>query len=68
MLKTVLKSSVLKDNVCKYKSEFSETIVTSCLKTYKTDNILIVRLNSAFIAGIYNCLFVKKLNIGKLAL
>jgi hypothetical protein len=67
MLKTVLKSSVLESNVCKYKSKFLKTTVTSCLKAYKTNNILKVRLNSAFITGIYDCLFVKKLNINKLA-
>jgi hypothetical protein len=68
MLKTVLKSGVLKGDVCEYKSGFLETTITSCLKAYKTDDILKIRLNSAFIISIYDCSFVKKLNIGRLAL
>jgi hypothetical protein len=68
MLKTVLESSVLKGNVCKYKSGLLKTTITSCLEAYKTDDILEVRSNSAFITSTYNCLFVKKLNVGKLTL
>jgi hypothetical protein len=68
MLKTILKSNVLEGNVCKYKSEFLKTTVTSYLKAYKTNNILEIRSNSALIISIYNCSFVKKLNISKLAL
>jgi hypothetical protein len=67
MLKTILKSDVLKDNICEYKLKFLKTTIISCLKACKTDNILKVRLNSAFIANIYNYLFIKKLNTDKLA-
>jgi hypothetical protein len=68
MLKTVLESDILKNNVCKCKSGLLETTITSCLEAYKTNNILEIRSNSAFITSIYNCLFVKKLNTGRLAL
>jgi hypothetical protein len=68
MLKTVLKSNVLKDNVCEYKSELSKTTAAFCLKACKTDDILEVRSNLAFITSTYNCLFVKKLNVSRLAL
>jgi hypothetical protein len=68
MLKTVLKSNVLKGNACEYKSELSETTATSYLKACKTDNILKTRSNSAFIVSTYNCLFIKELNADKLAL
>jgi hypothetical protein len=64
----VLKSDVLKSDVCKYKSGLLKTIVTFCLKACKTNDILGVRSNSAFIISIYNYLLVKKLNIDKLAL
>jgi hypothetical protein len=68
MLKTVLKSGVLEGDVCEYKPELSKTTATFCLKAYKTGDILGVRSNSALIAGICDCLFVKELNVGKLAL
>jgi hypothetical protein len=68
MLKTVLKSNVLEGDVYEYESELSETTVTSCLKGCKTNNILKVRSNSAPIAGICDCLFVKELNTDRLAL
>jgi uncharacterized membrane protein YesL len=68
MLKSILKSNVLKGNVYECESELLKTTVTSYLKAYKTDNILGVRLNLAFIISIYNYLFVKELNTGKLAL
>jgi hypothetical protein len=68
MLKTVLKSGVLEDNVCECESGLPETTVTFCLKAYKTDNISEVRSNSGLIISTYNCSFVKELNIGKLAL
>jgi hypothetical protein len=67
MLKTVLKSNVLKNNVCKYKSRFLKTTVTSCSKAYKINDILKIRSNLAFIISIYNCSFVKELNTDKLA-
>jgi hypothetical protein len=68
MLKTILKSNVLKDNICEYKLGLPETTATFYLKAYKTDDILGVRSNLALIVSIYNCLFVKKLNVDKLAL
>jgi hypothetical protein len=68
MLKTILKSGVLENNVCEYKPELLKTTVISRLKAYKTNNILEIRLNSALITSTYNCLFVKELNIDRLAL
>jgi hypothetical protein len=68
MLKTVLKSNVLKGDVYEYKSGLLKTIITFCSEAYKTDDILGVRSNSAFIADIYNCLFIKELNVSRLAL
>jgi hypothetical protein len=68
MLKTVLESNVLKGNVCEYKSRLLKTTITSCLKAYKTNDILEIRSNSAFIAGIYDYLFIKELNTDKLTL
>jgi hypothetical protein len=68
MLKTVLKSDVLESNVCECESGFLKTTATSCLKAYKTNDILEVRLNSAFIISTCDCLFIKELNTDKLAL
>jgi hypothetical protein len=68
MLKTILESSVLEGDVCECKSGLSETTITSCSEAYKTDDILGIRSNLAFIAGICDCSFVKELNAGRLAL
>jgi hypothetical protein len=68
MLKNALESDVSEGNVCEYESGLPETITTSCLKAYKTDDISEVRSNSASIAGTCDCSFVKELNAGKLAL